>query len=218
MMYRIQTPIFLLLLAAVLFGSTGCAPKIYTDPTFPKAKALHENVAILPFNVTVDAKKLPKDITLETVKELEKDEAYLFQEQLYGRFLQRYSKDEYTVTFQDISRTNALLAQADIAYEDLSTYTREEIAGLLGVDAVIAGTIRRSRPTSTGAAVAVGVLFGVWANTNRVDASMELHDGDSGRLLWKYDHKASGSVGSSSEGLAKSLMKSISKRFPYRRV
>ena len=215
---HIRTPVFLLLLVAVLLGSTGCAPKIYTDPTFPKAKALHQTVAILPFSVTIDAKKLPKDMTLETVKELEQDEAYLFQEQLYGRFLQRYGKGEYTVTFQDIARTNALLAQAGVAYEDLSAHTREEIAGLLGVDAVIAGTIRRSRPTSTGAAVAVGVLFGVWANTNRVDASMELHDGDSGRLLWKYDHQASGSVGSSSEGLAKSLMKSISKRFPYRRA
>jgi hypothetical protein len=88
---------------------------------------------------------------------------------------------------------------------------------MLGVDAMISGTIRRSQPMSTGAAIAVGVLFGVSGETNRVDVNVNLHDGATGKLLWKYDHHESGALGSSSEGLAKSLMKGISKKFPYKR-
>jgi hypothetical protein len=109
------------------------------------------------------------------------------------------------------------LNKAAITHENLNQYTKEELRNILDVDALISGTIHRSKPMSTGTAVVLGVLFGVWGSTNEVNVSLNIHDGASGELLWKYDHKASGSVGSSSEGLAESLMKNISKKFPYKK-
>jgi hypothetical protein len=173
-------------------------------------------VAVLPFFVTVEAGKLPKNMDQATIDQMEKDESVTFQQQLYSMFLERQAKGEYTVEFQDVDETNALLAKANVNYDNLSDYTKAEIGNILGVDAMISGNIRRSRPMSTGAAITTAILFGVAGNTNRVDVNVNLHDTANGKLLWKLDHSESGSLGSSSEGLAKSLMKKVSKKFPYK--
>ena len=57
--------------------------------------------------------------------------------------------------------------------------------------AVVAGAIGRSRPLGTGAAIVTTVLFGVGV-TNQVKASMTVHDGGDGALLWSYDHEVGG--------------------------
>jgi hypothetical protein len=71
------------------------------------------------------------------------------------------------------------------------------------------------KPMSEGAAIAVGVIFGAWGNTNSVQTTINIHDGKSGNLLWKYDYQASGSVGSSTDRLVNALMRNASKKFPY---
>lgn len=195
----------------------GCGPKTYLTTDFDTYRQSHKLVAILPFRVSIDPKKLPKDVSLEMAKEAEKEEAYTFQQQLYLRFLEREQKGEYTVKFQDADDTNAKLGKAGIDSDNIVNYTKAELKEILGVDAMISGTIHRSRPMSTGAAIIVGLFSGIWGSTNKVDVAMNIHDGATGSLIWKYEHKASGSVGSSSQDLAKSLMKSISKKFPYKR-
>ncbi len=202
------------LVASVLIA--GCSATIYKNPKFHSYQSSHRTLAILPFQVTIDPKKLPKDFTPQMAREAEKEEAYTFQQELYIRFLKRQSKGKYTINFQDVDETNALLAKAGVEYEDLRTYTKTELKRVLGVDAVLSGSIFRSRPMSTGwamALLAVGLPFG---KTNRVDVNINIHDVNSGTLVWKYDHKASGSIGSSSQGVAESLMKNIAKKFPYR--
>ncbi len=207
----------LIALLGVLFLLVGCGPKTYTTPGFEQFRQNHRTVAILPFQVNIDPKKLPKDFTPEMAKESEREEAYNIQQQLYMRFLERQKKDEYTITFQDVDKTVALLGKKGITNANIAVYTKTELRDILGVDALISGSINRTRPMSTGTAIALGLLVGFWGNTNKVDVNLSIHDGASGDLMWKYEHKASGSVGSSSEELAKSLMKSISKKFPYKR-
>jgi len=205
-------------LLILLMLAAGCGPKIYVSPDFDTVKDSHHTVAILPFKVNYDAGKLPKNIDEATLSQMQKDESMAFQQELYSRLLERQAKGEYTIEFQDVDQTRALLSKFAVDYDNIDHYTKPELKEMLGVDAMISGTIRRSQPMSTGAAIAVGILFGVSGETNRVDVNVNLHDGASGNLLWKYDHSESGSLGSSSEGLAKSLMKGISKRFPYRRA
>ncbi len=203
--------------AALLFLLAGCnKPKTYLAEEFTNYQNVHHLVAIMPFQVTIDPKKLPKDFSLEMTKEAEKDEAYNFQQQLYLRFLEKHKKGEYTVKFQDVDDTNARLGKAGINNENISNYTKTELKVILEVDALISGSIFRERPMSTGAAVVTGILFGMWGSTNKVNVALNIHDASTGDLVWKYEHKASGSVGSSPEELAKSLMKNISKKFPYR--
>ncbi len=196
---------------------SGCGgPTTYLSPNFGEYQSAHKTVAILPFAVTIDAKKLPKDYTLEMAKNAEKEEGYNLQREIYLRFLDRQQKGEYTVSFQDIDKTNALLSQANLKYEDMGTRLKSEVCRALNVDAVISGSVYRERPMSTGLAVGLGVLFGAWGSTNKVNVKVDIHEASNGDVVWKYDHEASGSVGSSSEKLAESLMKNISKKFPYK--
>jgi hypothetical protein len=203
-------------LAVLVF--VGCAePTIYTKPEFSDVTKSHKKVAVLPFAVTIDSKNQSKDFTVEMARKAEKDEGYLFQQQIYTQFLKQQAKGRYTVEFQDVEYTNTVLNKRNITYDNVSTYTKSDLARMLEVDSVISGTIKRTKPMSgTGAAV-LGLLVGYWGATNEVNVSLNLYDGKSNDLLWKYDHVASGSVGSSPEGLAKSLMKGISKDFPYQK-
>ncbi|MDQ8204143.1 hypothetical protein [Pelagicoccus sp. SDUM812003] len=191
----------------------GCAT-IYETTDFDYYQASHETVAILPFTVTITLKKLPEGMTEADVRAQEQDEAFLFQKQLYTRFMKEYGKGKYTVGFQDAEDTNILLKRAGIEYSDLRDYTKAEIASILGVDSVISGTISRSKPMSTGAAVFSAVLIG-YSATNDVNINMNVHEGRDGKLLWSYDHQVTGGLGSSAEGMAKALMTGIAKKFPY---
>lgn len=205
----------LTVLIAITF--IGCA-KIYTAPDFDSYCQVHKTIAILPFKISYDQSKLPKEMTPEMLAKATEEEAYAFQTQLYVQFLDRQAKKNmFTVDFQDVSQSNILLNQAGIKFDSLSLYTKKQIKDVLGVDALLSGTMRKEKPMSTGAAVAIGVLLGVWGSTNKTFINMSIHDGESGKLIWNYDHEASGSVGSSPEQLAKSLISGVSKSFPYRK-
>jgi len=200
---------FLIIATAI----TGCGPTIYKSTSFDSEKNKVKTIAILPFNTTIDSKRLPKGVTIETLKESQEKTGYDVQSNVYSAFLHR--SNEYTVQFQDIDKTNSLLKKANISYEDIFLKDKAEICSLLGVDAVISGRITMSKPMSEGAAVAVGLLVGAWGATNKTDVALTIHQ-NKGDLVWKYDYAASGSVGSSAESLAKGLMKNVSKKFPYK--
>ncbi len=201
---------FTIVLSIIL---SSCA-SIYTSPEFTQVRREHQTVAILPFDVAIQSKKLPKGMTYEMLREQEKDEAYTVQTTCYTYFLKR--QQDYSVKFQDVDKTNAILAERGITYEKLKETSKEKIAEILGVDAVVSGKVSRSQPMSTAGAIAVGVLFGAAAPTNEVLVDFTIHNGIDSNLLWKYNHKVSGGLGSSSQSLAESLMKHISKKFPYK--
>jgi len=134
---------------------------------------------------------------------------------MYSWFLRRSEKYNYTVKFQDVSKTNAILKQNNISYLDLRTKSKDELSKLLGVDAVISSSVRMEKPMSEGAAIAVGLLIGAWGATNTVNTTINIHEGQKGDLMWKYDYEASGSVGSSTDKLVSALMRNASKKFPY---
>jgi hypothetical protein len=200
----------------ILTVLAACGPKIYKSNEFDNALARHKTVAILPADVTTKLRpNEAKKVTVEQLNDMNAKTGYAIQDKMYSWFLRRSEKFAYTVTFQDVTRTNALLKQAGIGYEDLASKDRTELASLLGVDAVLQNRSSMDKPMSDGAAVAVGVVFGFWGNTNSVQTTINIHDGKTGSLLWKYDHEASGSVGSSADRLVNALMRKASKEFPY---
>ena len=62
---------------------------------------------------------------------------YDIQSSAYTWLLQRQEK--FTVTFQDIDKSNALIKKAGIAYQDITLNDKGELCKLLGVDAIISG-------------------------------------------------------------------------------
>jgi len=200
-------------LAVAAALSLGACATVYRAPRLNELRRTHRVVALIPFDVSISSARLPKGMTLEMLREMEKDEGYNTQALFYARFLQKSA--DFSVAIQDVDKTNALLAQSGVAFEDLRTVTREDLARMLGVDAVISGKIQREKPMSEAAAVALGVLIGFWGPTNKVNVDLTIHDGATGELFWKYSHQLQGSVGSSSEQLVKAFSRKIARNFPY---
>lgn len=205
-----------MLMATVVLPLAACSThKAYLNPQFSAVAAPHKEIAVLPFAVTISRERLPRHITPEEILKMEREEGRAVQVQLHQQLLQR--SREYTVAFQDVARTNALLAQAGLQQDSLQTRTREEIARILGVDGIVSGTISRSKPMATGTAIALAVLFGgaFMGPTNQVSVDLSLHNGADGILLWTFSNKYSGSLGSTPERLAEAMVGSIARRLPY---
>ncbi len=195
---------------------TSCGPTIYKAQDFDSRTASHKIVAILPADVIIQLRPNEmKKTSAEQLRETEQKTGESIQDKMYSWFLKRSGKFKYTVTFQDISRTNALLSQAGITYGNMNTRTKDELAKLLGVDAVISTRASMQKPMSDGAAVAIGLLVGTWGSTNDVQTSISINEATKGDLVWKYDYNASGSVGSNPDRLVDALMRNCSKKFPY---
>ncbi len=213
----LQKQATMLLLGTLILS--GCGPKIYKSQNFSTALARHKTVAILPAEVTIQLRpNEAKKVTAEQLMDISNKTAYDIQDKMYGWFLRRSDKFHYTVTFQDINKTNSKFKDAGITYENLKNKDRGELAKILGVDAVMQAKTVSEKPMSEGAAVAVAVLFGAWGawgSTNKVQTAINIHDGQSGDLLWKYEYEASGSVGSSTTKLVDALMRNATKKFPY---
>ena len=90
--------LFSVAFAALLI--TSCGPTIYKAENFQESKSMVHILAILPFNVSIDSKRLPKGTTIETLKESQEKTGYDIQNNSYTWFLQRLK--EYTITFQDV--------------------------------------------------------------------------------------------------------------------
>jgi hypothetical protein len=203
-------PVFVILVLA------SCGPKIYKSNEFDDVAAKHKIVAILPADVTISLRpNAAKKMTAEELEKNRESTAYAIQDKMYSWFLRRSDKLNYTVKFQDVSKTNSILKEAGFSYADIRTGSKEKLAKLLGVDAVISNITRMDKPMSEGVAVAVGILIGAWGSTNNVNTTINIHEAKEGNLIWKYDYVAQGSVGSSPENLVNALMRNASRKFPY---
>jgi hypothetical protein len=221
-MRSFRIPVLIMITSVMVAGMARAGAQQYLNPNFKTITADHKTVAILPFKVTIDTKRL-KNVSMEAIQQNERDEALQFQKQFYIRLLQKSSELGYTVSFQDADQTLALLQKAGIPVDSLSFHTKDELATVLGVDALMSGTIMQSQPTSQGMALAQTFLVGFSGSTARVDIGVMLHNGKDGQLLWNYDHTDSGSgfggsMANSVEAMVKSLLKKVAGNFPYKKA
>ena len=150
------------------------------------------------------------------LEKMERSEGESIQTAMYSWFLKRKKRGKLeNLDLQDPKRTNALLKKQDIDYDNLYEYTSDEIAQILEVDAVIMGDYETNKPMSEGASVALGLLIGFWGTTNSATINMSVHNGTDGVLLWNYNKKVRGSLGSSPEDLINILMRKASRRLSY---
>ena len=198
---------FSLLITLIVLSS--CAQVYYSPEAYSRADE-HEIVAIIPPKVAIAAQR---KVPAEAIKEQQKVESINFQYEMHSWLLKRKSQGKMWVEILDLETTNALLA--DAGYGGDKNYTPSELCHILGVDAIMTSNYALSKPMSEGGALAVGVLFGVWGNTNNARVTVEIYDGGISKLLWNYKHEIGGSVGSSPSRLVDALMRNASKKMPY---
>lgn len=195
---------------------SACGPKIYMAQDFQAYAPKHKVVAILPASVNIGLRpNQAKNTSADQMRQMQLQSALDYQSRIYAWLLRRNLQQHYTVEFQDVSQTNSVLRKANLTDEDMRTQSPQDLAKMLGVDAVLTTNVQTSKPMSDGAAVAVGLLVGAWGATNQANITVNINDGTSGKLLWKYDFVAAGSVGSSPENIVNALMRNASRKFPY---
>ncbi len=193
--------------------------EIYTHPDFNTLAKDHKVLAILPFKAVVKLRpKQMEKLTPEEYQRLQEEEGKGVQSALQSYFLKKKGQKGFTVNFQDISKTNALLAKNGINQENIESYTAEELAQLLEVDGIISGTLNTDKPMSEGASVALGVLVGVYGPTNSGKCTINVNNGTTGDLLWKYEKTLSRSLGSDTNTIINTMMRKASRKFPYAEI
>ena len=195
------------------YGQTN----LYENPEFDAIAKDHKIIAIVPFKTQVKLRpKQMKDMTTEQLHRLEKAEGEGIQTAMYSWFLKRKKRGKLqAIEVQDPKVTTALLKRNEIDYDNITEYTPQELAQLLEVDAVISGEFETNKPMSEGASAALGILIGFWGSTNNAVINMSVHNAADGVLLWNYNKKVRGSLGSSPEDLINILMRKASRRLAY---
>lgn len=205
-----------LLLTIVLLTTIALQAQknIYESPRFDELSSNHNTIAILPFLSTLDLKN---QMTEEDVNLLEEKEGYAVQDALETYFSKRSKKKKLPVVFQNTKNTNALLAQNGVNYKNIDVYTIKQLSELLGVDAVISGTLDLNVLLSKGVSTAFSFsdYFSGDANYGRI--GVKISDGATGKLLWKYEKQINKKTGQNTTDLIDKMMKLAIRKFPYER-
>lgn len=210
-----------LFLAIALLLTLGTASaqtrEIYTNPKFKELAANHKVLAVLPFKATLSLRpnEVAKQGGAEGVHQLELREGLSVQSALQSYFLKQKADKDMVVDVQDIAKTNALLAKNNVTAEKMLTMTMEELAQVLGVDGIVSGTFESTQPFSNGAAIAMSMMVGFSGSTNTGKLSINIHDGKTSDLLWKYDKTLSRGLGSDTGSIITVIMRKASRQFPY---
>ncbi len=198
--------IFILITAALILQS--CAKIFYT----PDARPLAQNqkiIAIAPPKISIAPRK---NVDGAALIEQQKTESVNFQREMYSWMLKRKMQGTIFVEIQDVETSIALLSEARV--NGGKVLTPNEMCQILGVDGILTSNYSLSKPMSEGAAIALGVIAGVWGPTNEATVSLSIHDSGTNKMIWNYDHKLSSSLSTSAK-LVDALMRQASKKMPY---
>ncbi|MDZ4147004.1 MAG: hypothetical protein U1C58_01835 [Flavobacteriaceae bacterium] len=203
------------LFSCVLLLSMFCfaQKQIFESPNLYTEISHHKTIAILPFTCKITYKKQPKNFSAEANKDQEESMATSIQQSLYTFLLRK--NDDYFVTFQDADKTNILLKKANV-FDKLDELTKDEIAKILGVDAIISGNYESHQSKSNGAAITTAVLFGGFGGkTGSGTLTLLINNGLDGELLWRFFKTMDDNFAMSTDDLIEKMMRKVSRNFPY---
>jgi hypothetical protein len=195
-----------------VFGQFETSKQLYKSPELESIIARTKTVAILPFKVSISYKKLPKGATVESIKENEKQESIQMQDGMYTYLLRK--ADDYSVSFQDVGRTNALLKKAGI-FDSYDELLADSICKLLKVDAIIKSNWNYAKTGSEAGAIATAVLLGVSKPTGSGQLVMQVYDSKSGELAWRLSKEMNEGAFSSANLLMERMMRKVGRLFPF---
>lgn len=189
---------------------------IYESIHFDELSKDHKMIAIIPFIATLELDKEKYDVTEKELDALEKQEGLAVQEALESYFLKRKEKKKFSVDFQNVQNTNALLAKSNITLDNIDIYTTQELCKILNVDALVSGNLTISALISKGVPEVdfISIILGK-SDFGRI--AIKISDSNSGKLLWKYEKTINRKSGKNTKAIIESMMKSAARKFPYDR-
>ena len=186
--------------------------QMFSTPNLKESLIKHKTVAILPFKVTIGYKRLPKGFNAEGNRLEELKDGINMQQGMFTYLLRK--SDEYTVGFQDVERTNALLKKAGV-FDKLDETLQDSLSKILGVDAVIKCSYAYEKTGSEAGAIAKTVLLGVGGSTASGDLTMQIYNGADGNLMWRFYKQMNEGAFSSGNEMMERMMRKVARNFPY---
>lgn len=203
------------ILPLILFFTVSLAmaqKNIYENINFDELTEDHRVLAIIPFIAHLELKEAVDHNELKT---LAQREGYAVQNALETYFSKRKKRKKFNVDFQNVANTNAILAQNGIDYNNLDIHTTQELCDILKVDGIISGNLNLNILLSEGVPTNFSLLdyFSGDANYGRI--GVKISDGETGKLLWKYENEITKKTGKNTTELIDKMMKTASRKFPY---
>lgn len=202
------------LLLFFFLGLAGASAQkdIYLSNHFQELSNDHKVLAIIPFFTHLD---LEQAVSNREQDRLEEKEGYAVQDALETYFGRGRKRKKFSVSFQNSEDTNALLLQNDISYSTIDRYTIKELAGILGVDGIISGNLDVNVLLSDGVPAEFSFLDYILGDANYGRIGIKISDGNTGKLLWKYEQEITRKSGKNTDELIDKMMKKAARKFPY---
>ena len=221
---------FLLAILSVSLAACGTNRAVYKSADFSQKSSVHQTIAVLPVHIT-ETGHVPKNVSVEDVKAANEKWSLVFQESLHSYILKQTARNRkgQMVSFQGVQKTNAVLKEAGLTTADVYNKQPEELARILGVDAVLLTTLEKNKNFSDG--VAYGLAAGrtvlnilgqgsagnaLWLNASDINMNSYLYDAGNSKLLWKTFRKGGSSLPSNVDDLVQYYSNWIAKKLPYR--
>ncbi len=187
---------------------------IYESRKFDELTEEHDVLAIIPFLTHLD---LEDKVSKKELHLREEKEGYAVQNALETYFSQRRKKKKFSVEFQNVKNTNALLAQNNIDYDNIDIHTVKELSDILGVDGIISGNLDLNVLLSDGVDTKFNFLDYFLGDADYGRIGIKISDGTTGKLLWKYEKEINKKSGKNTNDLIDRMMKAAARKFPYDR-
>lgn len=187
--------IFAIALIISALTLVSCAPKTYQVRDLPRQLPANPMIAVLPYQVIFNG-KLPKSLTEEQRVKQDREERIAFQQSLFSYLSGKLHGEP--IRIMQIQQSNAKLAELGFDIYNIEKYQPQELAKVLGADAVVTPSMEKFRYRSDEASFAidaasailsvaskgaVGLPYGV-SSTNDVKANCALISAKDGTMLW----------------------------------
>jgi hypothetical protein len=207
-----------LLVLAVIFSTTAIiaqesAKKVFSSPNLSVAVATHKIIAILPFKTAILYRKTPKKYDEQVNKEEEISLSYNLQNNFYA--IMSIKKDVYPIKVQSSEITNDLLKENNML-NDLNSFTPNQIAKVLRVDAVMYCDYTYTRTNSEFGAILNDKLFGN-GKVATGELTISIFNGTDGELLWRYNKTMNQESLNYPRYIIERMFSKVGRNFPYQK-
>jgi hypothetical protein len=221
------------LLVFILLSIFACTP-FYIASDFELQTAEHHTIAILPFEMTYTG-LVPDALTEEDFNAIEEAESKAFMISYYNEVLRstKGGKKPFRVDLLHHTDVLGILEENDVLIKETWSMPSDEIADLLGVDAVVRASIEKNQLmsdlSSYGIEVGIHVINIITEHTllpwlpfhltrsKTIKASYSLIDGYDGSVLWSIAYDIDADWREAANDIIDKVNRKSSKKFPYRR-
>jgi hypothetical protein len=202
---------------------------VYKASDFDNQAAATRLIAVLPFQLNSTGYR-PRNVTEQDLQQSNERWGYTFQESLHSFLLNRSGRKRTgpVTQFQPLQKTNAILREQNLDIMALYQKQPEELARLLGVDAVVMTTLEQHKNMSDGAAYGLaaartvlsltsnGVPGTLWINSDNVRMNCYLYQAGNSNLQWRTFRQGGTSMPANVQGQIDFFCDWIARKFPYR--